>query len=180
MSVTNIELYDELEQPITLLAEKLNQSRNWIINEAVKEFLEHQALEELRWQETLPALASVKNGNSIAGEKVEAWLASWGTSQEHPTSECFLYAGSKRRFATTQSLHCREKSRYTAQQIATDLLAGIAMLKELPYLGRKVEKAPKPEIIRDLSVSLYIVRYLILGDEIHILRIWHKRENWSN
>ncbi|MGZ8161059.1 MAG: hypothetical protein ACXWT4_19975 [Methylobacter sp.] len=34
--------------------------------------------------------------------------------------------------------------------------------------------------MRDLSVSLYIVRYLILGDEIHILRIWHKRENWTS
>jgi predicted transcriptional regulator len=84
MSVTNIELQDELEQPLTQLAEKLNQSRNWIINEAVKEFLEHQALEEQRWQETLPALASVENGNSIADEKVESWLAGWGTSQEQP------------------------------------------------------------------------------------------------
>ena len=84
MSVTNIELQDELEQPLTQLAEKINQSRNWIINEAVKEFLEHQAHEELRWQETLPALASVKNGNSIASEKVEAWLTSWGTPQEQP------------------------------------------------------------------------------------------------
>ena len=82
MSVTNIELQDELEQPLTQLAEKLNQSRNWIINEAVKEFLEHKALEEQRWQETLPALASVKNGNSIAGEKVESWLTSWGTPEE--------------------------------------------------------------------------------------------------
>jgi len=82
MLVTNIELQDELEQPLTQLAEKLNQSRNWIINEAVKEFLQHQALEEQRWQDTLPALASVKKGNSIAGEKVESWLASWGTSEE--------------------------------------------------------------------------------------------------
>ena len=82
MSVTNIELQDELEQPLTQLAEKLNQSRNWIINEAVKEFLEHQALEEQRWQDTLPAFASVKKGNSIAGEKVESWLASWGTPEE--------------------------------------------------------------------------------------------------
>jgi predicted transcriptional regulator len=84
MSVTNIELYDELEQPLTQLAEKLNQSRNWIINEAVKEFLEHQALEEQRWQDTLSALASVKNGESIAGEKIEAWLDSWGTPEEQP------------------------------------------------------------------------------------------------
>jgi plasmid stabilization system protein ParE len=35
-----------------------------------------------------------------------------------------------------------EKNPATAQQIAVDLLAGIVMLKELPYLGRKVEKAP--------------------------------------
>lgn len=82
MSVTNIELQDELEQPLTQLAEKLNQSRNWIINEAVKEFMEHQALEEQRWLDTLPALTSVKNGNNIAGEKVESWLAGWGTSEE--------------------------------------------------------------------------------------------------
>lgn len=82
MLVTNIELQDELEQPLTQLAKKLNQSRNWIINEAVKEFLEHQALEEQRWLDTLPALASVRNGNSVAGEKVESWLASWGTSEE--------------------------------------------------------------------------------------------------
>lgn len=73
-----------------------------------------------------------------------------------------------------------EKNPAAVQQIAADLLAGIAMLKELPYLGRKVEKAPNQEIMRDLSVSLSIVRNLILGDEIHILRIWHKRENCSS
>jgi predicted transcriptional regulator len=82
MTVTNIELYDELEQPLAQLAEKLNQSKGWIINEAVKEFLENRSLEEQRWQETLPALASVKNGNSIPSDKIESWLASWGTPQE--------------------------------------------------------------------------------------------------
>lgn len=73
-----------------------------------------------------------------------------------------------------------EKNPIAAQKIAEELLTGIARLKEPPNLGRKVEKAPNPEIVRDLSVSLYIVRYLILGEEIHILRIWHKRENRSN
>ena len=73
-----------------------------------------------------------------------------------------------------------EKNPTAAQKVADELLTGIAVLKELPNLGRKVAKAPNPEIIRDLSVNLYIVRYLILGDEIHILRIWHKRENWPN
>ena len=86
MPLTNIELQDELEKPLTQLAEKLNQSRNWIINEAVKEFLEHRALEEQSWQDTLPALASVKNGNSIAGKKHDSWLASWGTPEEQPAT----------------------------------------------------------------------------------------------
>ncbi|MGJ0514764.1 MAG: type II toxin-antitoxin system RelE/ParE family toxin [Methylomicrobium sp.] len=70
-----------------------------------------------------------------------------------------------------------EKNPASAQKIAAELLAGIAKLKDLPNLGRKAAKAPNPEMMRDLSVSLYIVRYLILDDEIHILRIWHKREN---
>ncbi|MGZ8161058.1 MAG: type II toxin-antitoxin system RelE/ParE family toxin [Methylobacter sp.] len=39
-----------------------------------------------------------------------------------------------------------EKNPTAAQKVAADLLAGIAMLKELPYLGRKVAKAPNPEI----------------------------------
>jgi plasmid stabilization system protein ParE len=67
-----------------------------------------------------------------------------------------------------------------AQKIATELLTGIANLKQLPHLGRKVIKAPNPELMRDLSVSLYIVRYLIVDEEIHILKVWHKRENWPS
>ncbi len=82
MLLTNIELQDELEQPLATLAEKLNQSRSWIINEAIKEFLNHQFFEEQRWRETLPALASVENGDVIEAEKIESWLASWGTTQE--------------------------------------------------------------------------------------------------
>lgn len=85
MSMTNIELRDELEQPLAELAEKLHRSRNWIINEAVKEYLEHCSLEEKRWLDTLQALNSVKNGESIASEKVESWLASWGSPEERPT-----------------------------------------------------------------------------------------------
>jgi plasmid stabilization system protein ParE len=67
-----------------------------------------------------------------------------------------------------------------AQKIATELLTGIANLKQLPHLGRKVIKAPNPEFMRDLSVSLYIVRHLIVDEEIHILKVWHKRENWPS
>ena len=78
MSKTNINLQDDLEQPLAQLAKKLNQSRNWIINEAVKEFLEQCSFDEQRWQDTLTAIESVKDSKSISAEKVESWLANWG------------------------------------------------------------------------------------------------------
>jgi predicted transcriptional regulator len=82
MRVTNIQLLDDLEQPLAQMAEKLNQSRMWIINEAVKEFLEQRSFDEERWQDTLVALDSVNNGKRISAEKVESWLASWLSSEE--------------------------------------------------------------------------------------------------
>ena len=65
-------------------------------------------------------------------------------------------------------------------RIGQNLIQGISKLKDLPYMGRKVLKAPNPEMVRDLSVDMYIARYLVLENEIHVLRIWHKRENWAN
>jgi addiction module RelE/StbE family toxin len=68
----------------------------------------------------------------------------------------------------------------SAQRISSELVSGISKLKVLPNKGRKVMQSPNPEKIRDLSVGKYIVRYLILENEIHILRIWHRREDWYN
>jgi plasmid stabilization system protein ParE len=45
-----------------------------------------------------------------------------------------------------------------AQKKSTELLTGIANLNQLLHLGRNAIKAPNPEMMRDLSVSLYIVR----------------------
>ncbi len=73
-----------------------------------------------------------------------------------------------------------EKNPTAVQRIANELLERIAQLEQLPYLGRKVYEAPDPEMVRDLSVGMYIVRYLVQEHELHILRIWHKRENWAN
>jgi predicted transcriptional regulator len=82
MTLRKILLEDDLEEPVAQLAKKLNQSRNWIINEAVKEFLEQRSFDEQRWQDTFTALDSVKNDKSISADKVEFWLASWGTAEE--------------------------------------------------------------------------------------------------
>lgn len=69
------------------------------------------------------------------------------------------------------------KNPQAAQRIATGLLKGIKQLKTFPHLGVEVTEAPNPEIVRDLIMGNYIARYLISTNEIHILRIWHHKEN---
>ena len=67
------------------------------------------------------------------------------------------------------------KNPQAAQRIAKSIIKGISQLKTLPLLGIEVDKAPNPEMVRDLIIGSYIVRYLV-GSEINILRVWHHKE----
>ena len=82
MSVTSIRLQTELEIPLDSLAVKLDRSKNYIINQAIKEFLERQNLQESRWADTLIALESVKAGRGVDEVEVGEWLNSWGSEDE--------------------------------------------------------------------------------------------------
>ncbi len=68
------------------------------------------------------------------------------------------------------------KNPSAAQKIAASIYKGISQLKTFPYLGVEVELAPNPEMIRDLIIGSYIVRYLIYSKQIYILRVWHHKE----
>ncbi len=68
------------------------------------------------------------------------------------------------------------KNPIAAQRIANELLTGIKKLKVFPKIGLPVWRAPDPEIIRDLFIGHYTVRYLISRKAIFILRIWHGKE----
>lgn len=82
MGVTSIRLNPENEAPLENLAQKLDRSKNYIINQAVKEFIARQVMEDSRWADTLQALDSVKAGESIDEEAVSDWLKSWGSPSE--------------------------------------------------------------------------------------------------
>jgi predicted transcriptional regulator len=84
MSITSIRLADDVDQPLGLLAKKLDRSKNYLINQAIKEFLAKQSLEDARWEDTLEALTSIKAGKSIDEADVNAWLNSWGTGKRTP------------------------------------------------------------------------------------------------
>lgn len=82
MGVTSIRLQPEVEEPLDMLSKKLDRSRNYLINQAIKEFIKNKALEDKRWAETLLALESVKNGTVIEETEVIDWLKSWGSKNE--------------------------------------------------------------------------------------------------
>ncbi len=82
MSVTSIRLQPEIENPLAKLATKLDRSKNYLINQAIKEFLARKSLDESRWKDTLEALDSVKSNTLIEEKSVSKWLESWGTENE--------------------------------------------------------------------------------------------------
>ena len=84
MTVTTVRLQPEVEEGLEEIAGKLNRTKSWVINQALREFLEKQDLEQERWNETLEAMESVAQGRVVSGEAVHAWLASWGDASELP------------------------------------------------------------------------------------------------
>ena len=68
------------------------------------------------------------------------------------------------------------KNPVAAERIANELLAGIEKLKIFPKIGLPVQRAQDPDLIRDLFIGDYTVRYLISNEAIIILRFWHGKE----
>jgi predicted transcriptional regulator len=79
MGITSIRIANDVDNPLEALSKKLDRSSNYLINQAIKEFLSMQSLEDSRWQDTLEALDTIKAGRAIDEEDVNVWLNSWGT-----------------------------------------------------------------------------------------------------
>ncbi len=84
MSVTTVRLQPEVEESLEAMAGKLRRTKSWLINQALREYMQRQEQEQVRWEETLRAMESVAQGKVVSGEAVHAWLRSWGSSKELP------------------------------------------------------------------------------------------------
>jgi len=82
VGITSVRIQSKLSDRLENVAASLHRSKSSIINQAVEEFLERQQQEKLRWQETLDALDSVRQGSLVSGDKVHTWLESWGADKE--------------------------------------------------------------------------------------------------
>ena len=82
MPVTSVRLSPEIEEKLESVAERARRTKSWLINEAVKDYLDRLGQDERRWQETVGALASVKAGRIVDGDDIMKWLATWGKKAE--------------------------------------------------------------------------------------------------
>lgn len=82
MSVTTVRLRPEVEKDLETMADESRRSKSWLINEAVSHYITEHKLQQDRWQQTLQAMESVAQGKVLSGDKVHAWLQSWGTKDE--------------------------------------------------------------------------------------------------
>jgi len=82
MGVTSVRLLPEIETPLNDLSKRLDRSKNYLINQAIREFIERQQRDAQRWQETVQAIESVNAGGVVKEQDVERWLNSWGSEAE--------------------------------------------------------------------------------------------------
>lgn len=85
--MTSVRIEDDLEKQLEKAAEEMHRSKGWVINEAVREYLVNRDLEGQRWHDTLEALEDIRMGRVVDGDKVHAWLKSWGTDNVLPSPD---------------------------------------------------------------------------------------------
>jgi predicted transcriptional regulator len=73
---------DDLMRRLEVTAERLRRSKGWIINDALREYLEREERRTRRLKETREALADLEAGELIDGDGVLDWLDSWGSADE--------------------------------------------------------------------------------------------------
>lgn len=82
MSVTSVRLQADVERNLGRVADRQRRSKSWVINQALREYMQREADEGERWQQTLEALDDVAEGRVLPAKSVVEWLKSWGTPTE--------------------------------------------------------------------------------------------------
>lgn len=88
-TATSIKLDDELKGRVQHLADARRRTSQWIMREAIAQYVEREEKREALRQDTLKAWDEFQaTGLHATAEEVEKWLSSWGTENELPAPEC--------------------------------------------------------------------------------------------
>jgi len=82
MTVTSVRLQPDVARGLERAATRQRRSKSWLINQALREYMEREKQDRERWAQTLEALDEVASGRTVPARSVHAWLRSWGSSKE--------------------------------------------------------------------------------------------------
>jgi len=82
MGMTSVPVPDEMLSRLESAAARLRRSKGWMINDALREYLEREERCVQRLAETRQGLGEVDAGDLVEGDEVLAWLDRWGTPDE--------------------------------------------------------------------------------------------------
>ena len=80
--MTSIRMPDDLAERLEQTARLMRRAKGWVINEAVREYVEREEQRQQMLRETQEGLDDIETGRVVDGEAVMAWLESWGTDRE--------------------------------------------------------------------------------------------------
>lgn len=83
MSTTSFRLDDDLQEKLEVTATRLQRSKGWIINDALRRYTDREERKQRMLEETEEAIADIQADRVVAGVEVMKWLETWGTDQSH-------------------------------------------------------------------------------------------------
>ncbi|MEH1778110.1 MAG: ribbon-helix-helix protein, CopG family [Nostoc sp.] len=82
MSTTSFRLDDDLEDQLEVTATKLQRTKGWIINDALRQYIAREEQKLRMLEETQEAIADIEAQRVVSGDEVMKWLETWGTTVE--------------------------------------------------------------------------------------------------
>ena len=86
MGITSVRFTEEIDSDLERAAAAARRTKSWLINEAVRDYLQRRDEQGARWRDTLAALDEVKHGELVDGTDVLAWLTTWGKETPQKSS----------------------------------------------------------------------------------------------
>lgn len=81
----SVRLDSELDEQLTSVASHLDRPKSWVVERALKEFIELQLWQIAAIEE---GLRDADAGRVVSHDEVIAWVESWGQPDEKPMPEC--------------------------------------------------------------------------------------------
>lgn len=82
MSTTSFRLDEDLQEKLEATAARLQRSKGWIINDALRRYIEREELKQRMLAETEEAIADIQAGRVVSSAEVIKWLETWGADNE--------------------------------------------------------------------------------------------------